>query len=274
MGANSSAPLSSVAALHRFAVKGLERDELKDVRLEPGAAFPHDREWALRFADSDDSEAPPAWVHKSNFLCAFTANELLGGLEPSYDDATNTLSVKRRNAAETLLDHASLDTEEGRDLIEKLFSDLAGRSVLLVTGGELHQFGNTPAGFNASEDLRTIHLVNENTVAALSAAAGLDLHPERFRPNVILKGGLPAFAEFSWVGRKIRCGGAVLKVISRAVRCEACNVDARNGAPNADVDVPALLAQHFPMHGSYLGVYAQVVQAGNVKLDDAVTLVD
>ena len=52
------------------------------------------------------------------------------------------------------------------------------------------------------------------------------------------------------------------------MRCEGINVDAQHGTGRADVDVPALLAKHFPEHGAYLGVYAQVVEGGTLRLGD------
>ena len=53
-----------------------------------------------------------------------------------------------------------------------------------------------------------------------SQACGVALHPDRFRPNLIVGGELPAWEEFSWVGREVRLGEATLRVISRTVRCE------------------------------------------------------
>ena len=78
-----------------------------------------------------------------------------------------------------------------------------------------------------------------------------------------------AWREFEWVGRTISVGGAVLKVVKRTVRCEGVNVDPR-GSGRADLDVPALLQKHFPQHGPFLGVYAQVVSAGEVRVGDRV----
>lgn len=170
----------------------------------------------------------------------------------------------------------------GRAAVAALFSQLAGRAVRVVSGGGGHQFGNTGSGVAASGDTRTLHIVNANTVAApltarahpsralsrgtsqvaaLSAAAGVPLHPERFRPNVVLAGSLPAWAEFGWVSRSVRLGGATLAVVKRTVRCEGVDVDARYGSGRADVSIPALLAKHFPEHGPYLGVYAQESRA-------------
>ena len=78
---------------------------------------------------------------------------------------------------------------------------------------------------------------------------------------MVLAGSLPAWAEFGWVSRSVRLGGATLAVVKRTVRCEGVDVDARYGSGRADVSIPALLAKHFPEHGPYLGVYAQESRA-------------
>ena len=180
-------PATSVRALHRFAVKGLERDELPSVLLSANEGFPSDRRWALRFDDAKPFDATqPEWLHKSNFLCAFTATELLAGFVTTFDDATATLHVWRRSALQyytregDLLGEepgdellvARLDEEQGRAAAASFFSDACGRGCSVVTAGASHQFGNTGSGLKASGDIRTVHLVNENTVAALSEACG------------------------------------------------------------------------------------------------------
>ena len=40
-----------VQNIHRFAVKGLGRDELPSITLQSGGGLPHDREWALIFSE-------------------------------------------------------------------------------------------------------------------------------------------------------------------------------------------------------------------------------
>jgi hypothetical protein len=42
--------------------------------------------------------------------------------------------------------------------------------------------------------------------------------------------GPPAWEEFNWVGRTIQIGDATLQVEKRTVRCDATNVDGRNGS--------------------------------------------
>ena len=103
----------------------------------------------------------------------------------------------------------------------------------------------------------------------VSRELGMVLDPARFRANIVVE-GLPAWAEFDWVtqGHPIRIGTASLDVISRTVRCDGVNVDLATG--KRDCDLPALLTKHFPQHGPYLGVYAQVVEGGRMECGDEV----
>jgi len=276
-----------VSSLDRYAVKGLERDELSHVDLTSGSAFPYDRAYALIFERNPGPDAglydplAPSWLHKSNFLCAFTSNELMGSFDTAFDDSTQTLTVSRRGGATLLCE--CLEEADGRARVEAFFSDACGRAVRVVSGGgeggddcgagRNHQFGNTASGVRVGDgSTRTIHLINANTVAAFATAIGQSVHPDRFRANIVLSGGLPAWEEFSWVGRDIQVGTATLRVIKRTVRCAGINVDARHASGREDLDVPALLARHFPEHGPFFGVYAQVVGGGSISVGDNVTL--
>ncbi len=322
--------MGEVKHLWRFAVKGLDRDELRRVELSPGLGFPNDRRWALQLeklpAPSDDPEMPPpttfdprapVWIHKQCFLAAYTAGETLGALETSYHDDADCLTVRRRSSGEVLL-RAALASGDAVDRrrVEAFFSGLpncggAGdphnhnddsdgqrRAVRVVESAVgPHHFGNTSVGFKSvhrpdgDPSGGVVHIVNAETVRALSVAAGLErpnqksrpateekdeegeaegpLAPSRFRPNVVLA-GVPAWAEFDWVGKHVRIGGVTLRVLSRTVRCEATNVDARAGSGRAVLDVPELLRRHFPEHGPFLGVYARVVEGGPLRVGDAV----
>lgn len=93
-----------VIALWRFAVKGLDRDVLDAVTLQPADGFPSDRRWALQYAATVpeagvEAERAPVWLHKANFFCAFTAGELCGAYVTDYDDATDELVVFKRSAS-------------------------------------------------------------------------------------------------------------------------------------------------------------------------------
>jgi hypothetical protein len=55
-----------------------------------------------------------------------------------------------------------------------------------------------------------------------------------------------------------------MKILSTTVRCEGIGIDPLD--PNREkVDIPKLLAKHYPEYGPYLGVYASLeVIDGNV----------
>lgn len=289
-----------VTDLWRYGVKGLDRDVLDSVDLVPGAGFPKDRAWALQYADAEDefvAAAPAAldrtnendpdqvkeggasrWVHKSNFLSAYTAPRLLEGLETEFDAAgrpDDTLVVRPRgdgSGRELLV--ARLSDAKGRADAEAFFGEACGRPVRLVGGDGAggHHFGNTPAGFRHHRSGSVIHLVNAATVEVLGDAAGASWSASRFRPNVVVRGA-PAWSEFEWVGKTVALGGARLEAISRTVRCEATNFDPwRADADGGADDVPGTIATNFPAHGPYLGIYLRVVQGGTVRAGDALVV--
>ena len=200
-------------------------------------------------------------------------------------------------------DMCSGDTAPGAlaDSGEGIRRDVRVRLVESAVG--MHHFGNTSVGFKSvkrpdgSASGCVVHIVNAETVRELSAAAGLEesdasataaagcsvrehakrgegpLAPSRFRPNIVLA-GLPPWSEFDWVGKRVRIGAITFEVLSRTVRCEATNVDARAGSGRVVHDVPQLLQQHFPRHGPYLGVYARVVEGGSLRVGDTVAGVE
>jgi uncharacterized protein YcbX len=283
----------SVLHLWRYAVKGLDRDELASVHLSTNAGFPNDRRWAMRYADDIAGEDVDSgltnandWVHKSKFLCAYTAPVLLGLYETNYDDDTDTLIVKSREDGKELLVSRLTDVED-RVKAEKFFSEANGGRALEIVAKEVddaaakprHHYGNTPMGFKYHPSGSILHLVNVETVSDLSLAMTkgnastdqpLPLHPSRFRPNIVFD-GFPAWHEFNWVGKQIVIGSeVVLEVVGRAVRCEATNVDARHGSGNVDHDIPKALSKYFPQHGPYLGVYARVVKGGTIRAGDCI----
>ena len=108
-------------------MKGLSGDSIKSVTLEEGdGTFQDDRRFALLYANSnnDFDQNDPQWLHKDNFLCAFTAPELLATLRTEYqvlDDGRRMLTVWNRHdnndrqASSTPLMVADLACETGRD---------------------------------------------------------------------------------------------------------------------------------------------------------------
>ena len=92
--------------------------------------------------------------------------------------------------------------------------------------------------------------------------------PVRFRGNLIIAGG-PPWAEHVWVGQEITVGDARLKVHRRIGRCAATEVN----PATAERDMQILRALSHGFDHTNMGVYAEVVQGGEIKSGDAVELV-
>ena len=129
----------TIAQLWRYAVKGLDRDEFESVHLVTGSGLANDRRWAMHYRDPDRSTslalletsfdpASPKWLHKSNFLCAYSAPETLGKYETSYSDESDVLTVRRRGAGQQLL-RAKLTDATERARAEAFFSGLHGKQM-------------------------------------------------------------------------------------------------------------------------------------------------
>ena len=92
---------------------------------------------------------------------------------------------------------------------------------------------------------------------------GTPLAHDRWRGNLWIDGAEP-FAEFGWIGRHIRIGGAVLRIEERITRCLATTVNPLTGLRDADT-LGALEAAYG--HQDF-GVYAVVVEGGTLRLGD------
>lgn len=311
LSSSSTTATARVVALQRYAVKGLAGDALSHVALQTGETFPDDRRFALlynknamKWNQNYPQDKPLPWLHKENFLCAFTRPDLLAKIESSYEIITNndrdddendneTATVQRliklndRQTGQSLIDSPlNLELEEDRQKLADLFSSLSQQDVRCITAvntsnnnksanGALsskhtHQFGNTSSGYKQRNgDTRTIHIINQATVREFSRAIGIPIDPLRFRPNVVIDGP-PAWNEFDWIhdaqGIVEPKSGLKLTVISKTVRCQGISVDPLD--PDRVLDVPALLMEHFPQYGPFLGVYAVVDEPGRLAIGD------
>ncbi len=205
-----------ITKLARYAVKGLAPDEPSAISLNvDDKTFPDDRRFALLkqlklkpkptntnddyISNSMFDEMNPKWIHKENFLCAFTDPEFMARFKTSYKIVNPTdgngdeqniqrlLTISRRddkdeNNLQMPIRTCTFDlnTIEGRDAFANYFleqnppsitddDDQTSTSLVCVTQTQSqkhkHQFGNTSKGFKMNNgDSRTIHIVNEATV--------------------------------------------------------------------------------------------------------------
>lgn len=108
-----------------------------------------------------------------------------------------------------------------------------------------------------------VSLVGTATLDWVARELGADADPRRFRANVVV-GTEEPFVEESWVGRDLRVGALVLRVVDRLSRCRMIDL-AQDGAAQARVLKPLTATREM-----FLAVYAEVTSPGRVALGDPV----
>jgi uncharacterized protein YcbX len=85
--------------------------------------------------------------------------------------------------------------------------------------------------------------------------------------------GVPAHGEDEWRNRRVRVGGAMLLVGDPTPRCAVPTANPDTGVRDRDV-LRELLVQRGPIEGeACMGVYAEVLEPGVVRVGDEVELV-
>jgi uncharacterized protein YcbX len=105
----------------------------------------------------------------------------------------------------------------------------------------------------------------ERRARAAGSASRFDVR--RFRPNVLVETNATGFVEDAWCDRELRIGTARLRVELRCPRC-IMTTHGFDDLPR-DPRVMRALVQH---HGGDLGVYASVIEPGEMRVGDAVEL--
>jgi uncharacterized protein YcbX len=119
-------------------------------------------------------------------------------------------------------------------------------------------------------DIGLIHILTTSTLDALKQVAPQSrIESRRFRPNLVINTeGAEPFVENSWVGRTLRIGEVVLEVKQRTQRCVMTTL--------AQGDLPkdlSILKAIYQNNGGSIGVYAEPVTTGTVRVDDRVELI-
>ncbi len=248
----------SITALYRYPVKGFSPEPLQGAEIPAAGTMPFDRAFAIENGPSGFDPAAPAHLPKIAFLMLMR-NERLAGYQTRFDDAAGLLRVEKNGAACV---SGSLNTAAGRRTIESWVAqtfaeDLRGPPKIVSAGG--HAFSDKRA--------KVLHLVNLASLRDLEQRLGRPVDPLRFRPNIVIDGAEP-FAEFNWVGERLRLPGIALAARSRTERCAATNVDPATGA--RDMQIPRAL-MGFYGHADF-GIYLAAETAGTLCLGDRLSI--
>jgi uncharacterized protein YcbX len=122
-------------------------------------------------------------------------------------------------------------------------------------------------------DDASISVISRATIAAIGREAGMELHPRRFRANILLETHDPEpFEEDEWVGGRLVFGESeprpAVSVTAHDVRCMMINIDPDTGKQDARV-----LKAAVRLNANNAGVYGTVVQTGTIQVGQAVSLV-
>ena len=247
-----------VRGLYRYPVKGMSPEALERMALRAGETAPFDRAYAIENGPGRFDPEHPAHLPKINFLMLMR-NERLATLETHFDDATETLTIRR---AGKQVARGDLRTLIGRKMIEQFLAaymqeELRGAPHIVFAPG--HSFSDVAA--------KCLHVVNLASVRELERVVGHAVNPLRFRPNVVIDGAEP-WQEFNWTGKPLQLGPVQVEVFKRTERCAATNVDPETG--KRDMAIPAALQRAWG-HADF-GVYARVVAGGTIAVGDPVKI--
>ncbi|CAH1202022.1 putative protein YcbX [Paenibacillus allorhizoplanae] len=116
-----------------------------------------------------------------------------------------------------------------------------------------------------SVDGASILLITDASLRKLESLHGKDLDQRRFRGNFVVALDEHACSEGEWIGRQIAIGEVQLQVDSFCDRCMMITID-----PDTLDKDPSVLKQVNEGFDLQFGVYASVVQTGQIRLGDTV----
>ncbi len=243
-----------LAAICRHPVKSHGRERLKEVTLRTGEALPWDRHWAVAH---EAAKLVPGWNPCVNFARGAKAPGLMS-INALLDEATATVTLTAPGRPGlTFRPDDGGDLPRFLDWVRPLNPPDRAQPARIVAAGR----GMTDT------DYASVSLLNLASNAALGAAMGADLSPERWRANLWID-GLPAWEERAWIGRRLRIGAAMLEVTENIVRCRATMANPETGIIDADT----LSALQTGQGHQEMGVYARVIEGGRIAAGDGITL--
>jgi uncharacterized protein YcbX len=241
----------------------------------------------LRLAARDELQLGRAGVHENRrFFLVDERQRMVNGkhlgalntVVPDYDDAERRLTL-------TFADGSAVSgaIELGESLVAQMYSrPLAARLVLGPFAGALSAQAGKPLRLVEAEQgavdrgrRGSVSLISRASLERLADLADLagreHVDARRFRMLVEVDGVAP-HAEDSWVGQRVRVGGALVAMHGHVGRCLVTTRNPESG----QVDLPTLellstyrraLDTTEPLA---FGIYGEVLEPGTVRIGDVV----
>lgn len=249
--------------IYRYPVKSLSPERLEQTELHPGEGLAYDRHFALALGSAAISGNTTEWLPKNNFL-VLLKHEKLAGLETSFDDKTDTLTILRRGKQ---VARGNLGMGIGRTMIEEFFSAFMGEQGRAQVGGQIKVVRAADGHSLEDQSKRSVSIINLATLRDIERVLGSPLDPLRFRGNLYIDTGEP-WQEFGWLGQEITIGGVTLCVGERTGRCGATHVN----PATAERDINLLKALQQGFSHTDCGVFADVISGGQISVGDPVSI--
>jgi len=240
--------------IYHYPVKGFNGQPLTNAILVPGEGLPNDRRYAISNTLPGDYDG--SWLSPGNFL----VNSATDGLQRyTLDYAENSPEfciISPDGDSHSFFMDGSKSLDETNQGLGEFFRQLGltdNQSPRLV---EFNRSANSAKAMWDYPDA-TLSIINMETVRNIGEAISTKINPLRFRGNLMID-DLPAWEEFSLVGKRISIGEAELEIIRPIDRCPATSVNPANG--KRDINIPLHLSEAFGH--VFCGVYAKVVTGG------------
>ena len=267
--------LGSIVSLWRYPVKSMMGEELNATEITKDGLL-GDRAYAL--VDSLDGKVataknPRKWPTLFDFRAALADAPRPGVKLPPVRITTPEGAIVNseqpnvhRTLSNALKREVTLSESSGRPVAtaEEYWLDIEG----LDHRDAVTDFGLPEGTFF---DCASVHLLTTATLNRLRL-----MYPQgrfevrRFRPNIVVEtaSGEKEFAENAWIGQIVAIGDAVrLSITGPCGRCVMTTL------PQGDLPKdPGILRTAVQQNHANVGVYASVVQGGNVRRGDTIRL--
>ncbi|MBW1884469.1 MAG: MOSC domain-containing protein [Deltaproteobacteria bacterium] len=283
--------VGTLRELWRYPVKSMRGERLEVCRVEQRVGIPGDRSWALRDQRAGEirgAKKIPQLLELAARVLEEPVGETVPRIELELPDGRVVTSddpkvsdwisqaVGREVTLEARRPATDLDHYRRARRIDDVEAEFRAASELLPEEAvpkfdefapEVLEFVSPPGTYFDSFEL---HLLTDASLAEFSRRApGTRIDARRFRPNLVVEigGAAVGFPEFEWCGRRLRIGDLTIEVVRPTIRC-GMTTHAQADLPKEPDIMRALVRET----GMTLGVGAEVVTAGAVRLGDRIEL--
>ena len=279
--------LGRIVGLWRYPVKSMGGERLEHAALT-ARGIPGDRGWAIYDETRDGitgaKRVPPLRACRARYI------------EPPMPGAASPpAEIEFPDGARVMTDAADapqrLSALLGRPVSLRALGPAGSETARRLTSqGETHETVRALAGLVPGEpmadmsefpperlrqlrqgnffDAFPLHILTRTTLRTLARIAPDCAWDERrFRPNLLVEADEgEGYPELAWIGRRVRVGSAMVEVVTGCPRCVMVT------QPVEDVPQdPRVLRTLVRETRHTAGVYARVVEAGEVRVGDEVT---